>query len=96
MFALLLAAVSEGMLWLRRAYGRVARRLPQLLGAVGGLVLGASMLLQRSLLGRPDTDGATALVTDVLVSLLFGALAGGFAVLLRANSPATAPIPEGR
>jgi hypothetical protein len=98
MFMLAAALVIEVLLWLGRGRGWSARWLPQLTGAAGGVVVSLSMLVQTSMLrggggpmGRSATS-VTAVVTDVLLGLAFGALAGflaaRFAVLLHLNAPA--------
>ncbi|MFI6908371.1 hypothetical protein ACIBKY_44420 [Nonomuraea sp. NPDC050394] len=99
MFMLAAALVMEGVLWLGRKRGWPVRWLPQLTGAAGGVVVSLSILLQTSMLrggGGPGPLGrsgaVTAVVTDVLVGLAFGALAGflaaRFAVLLHLTIPA--------
>ena len=100
MFMLAAALAIEGLLWLGRGRGWSARRLPQLVGAVGGVVVSLSMLVQTSILrgwaGRGPmgqaTASATTVLIDVVIGLGFGALAGylaaRFAVLLRLNTPA--------
>jgi hypothetical protein len=100
MFMLAAALVIEALLWLGRGRGWSVRRLPQLTGAAGGVVVSLSMLVQTSMLrggagggpmGRPATS-ATTVLTDAILGLAFGALAGylaaRFAVLLRLNAPA--------
>ncbi|SNT53828.1 hypothetical protein SAMN05216276_105724 [Streptosporangium subroseum] len=100
MFMLAAALVIEALLRLGRGRGWSARRLPQLTGAAGGVVVGLSMIVQTSMLrggagggpmGRSATS-ATTVLTDAILGLAFGALAGylaaRFAVLLRLNAPA--------
>ncbi|GAB3971986.1 hypothetical protein GCM10029978_048200 [Actinoallomurus acanthiterrae] len=101
MFMLAAAVVIEVLLRLGRGRGGSGRRLPQLAGAVGGVVLSLSMLVQTSMLRGGDGPGpmgpppasATTVLTDAILGLAFGALAGHlaarFAVLLRLNTPAT-------
>ncbi|MEO3875835.1 hypothetical protein ABGB18_44240 [Nonomuraea sp. B12E4] len=100
MFMLAAALVIEGLLWLGRERGWSARRLPQLVGAAGGVVVSLSMLVQTSMLrgggGRgpmgQTTPSATTVLIDVILGLALGALAGHlaarFAVLLHLNTPA--------
>lgn len=98
-FMLAAALVIEALLSLGRGRGWSARWLPQLTGAAGGVVVSLSMVVQTSILrggggpmGRSATS-VTAVVTNVLVGLALGALAGflaaRFAVLLQLNAPAT-------
>ncbi|MFI6510469.1 hypothetical protein ACIBCT_22935 [Streptosporangium sp. NPDC050855] len=104
MFMLAAALVIEGLLRLGRGRGWSARRLPQLAGAAGGVVVSLSMLVQASMLrpgagggpmGRATTSATAvpaAVPAAVLLGLVCGALAGylaaRFAVLLRLNAPA--------
>ncbi|MFI7129491.1 hypothetical protein ACIBQ1_27590 [Nonomuraea sp. NPDC050153] len=106
MFMLAAALVIEVLLRLGRGRGWSVRRLPQLTGAAGGVVVSLSMLVQTSLLrggaggGPMDRSGtsATMVLTDAILGLAFGALAGylaaRFAVLLHLNT--TAADREGR
>ncbi|NRQ38734.1 hypothetical protein HII36_43955 [Nonomuraea sp. NN258] len=107
MFMLAAALVIEGLLRLGRARNWSARRLPQLVGAAGGVTVSLSMLVQTSMLragagrgpmGRAPTS-VTTVLADVVLGLAVGALAGylaaRFAVLLRLNTP-TAADQEGR
>ncbi len=100
MFMLAAVLVIEALLCLGRGRGWSVRRLPQLTGAAGGVVVSLSMLVQTSMLrggagggpmGRPATS-ATAMLTDAILGLAFGALAGylaaRFAVLLHLNTSA--------
>ncbi|MCO6007003.1 hypothetical protein NE236_18610 [Actinoallomurus purpureus] len=101
MFMLAAALVIEALLRLGRRRGWSGRWLPQLTGAVGGVVLSFSMLVQTSMLRGgagagpmgPSTTSATTVLTDAILGLAFGALAGylaaRFAVLLHLNAPAT-------
>jgi hypothetical protein len=101
MFMLAVAVVIEALLWLGRGRGGSGRRLPQLTGAVSGVVVSLSMLVQTSMLRGgagpgpmgPSTTSATTVLTDAILGLAFGALAGHlaarFAVLLRLNALAT-------
>ncbi|WP_433186108.1 hypothetical protein [Actinoallomurus sp. CA-150999] len=100
MFMLAAALVIEVLLRLGRRRGWSVRWLPQLTGAVGGVVLSSSMLMQTSILRGgpgagpmgPSTTSATAVLTDAILGLAFGALAGylaaRFAALLHLNIPA--------
>ncbi|BCJ51461.1 hypothetical protein Asp14428_29360 [Actinoplanes sp. NBRC 14428] len=90
MFLLVAAAVGAGVLAYGRRAGMSMRLLPQLAGAVGGLVLAFSLDLQVPLVGNGPLAAPGTLVADALAGLLFGALAGflawRFAGLLRGES----------
>ncbi|CAL9641412.1 hypothetical protein SUDANB145_06344 [Streptomyces sp. enrichment culture] len=104
MFMIVVALVIEGLLLLGRRQGWSGRRLPQLVGAVGGVLVSLSILLQNQLvsggsdgggggpMGQSGTTAGTVLI-DAVLGLAFGTLAGflaaRFAVLLRLNTPAT-------
>jgi hypothetical protein len=101
MFMLAAALVIEALLWLGGRRGWSGRWLPQLTGAVGGVVVSLSMFVQTPMLRGgagagpmgPSTTSATAVLTDTILGLAFGALAGHlaarFAVLLHLNTFAT-------
>lgn len=94
MFLLAAAAVVEIILWYGRSTARSPRWLPQVAGAVAGLVLGVSINLQYLLIGsRPFR--AETLIWDAALGLLLGALGAflgyRFASMLRAATPVPTP-----
>ncbi|WP_416980719.1 hypothetical protein [Streptomyces sp. T028] len=91
MFMGVVALVFEALLWLGRRNGWSARWLPQVVGAVGGVVVSLSMLLQENLLrggsggggggGGPMGPGGSSstvstYLTDTVLGLVCGVLAG--------------------
>ncbi|MEV4047074.1 hypothetical protein [Streptomyces sp. NPDC049744] len=86
LFAVLGAGAISALLWLGRRRGWSGRVLPQVIGAVGGLLIALSMPVQEALLGGSRSVSVDLLpmaVVGVLAGALAGYLAARFAVLLR-------------
>jgi hypothetical protein len=95
MFLIVAAAVVEGLFWLARNRTRDTRKVLPTAGAVAGLIIAATLLVQQVLTTPGAGIDAPALVIISIVGVVLGALAGflggRFTTMLRA----VAPISEG-
>ncbi|HEV7963922.1 MAG TPA: hypothetical protein VGP57_15405 [Actinoplanes sp.] len=77
MFMIGVALAVEGVLILGGRRGWSVRWMPQIAGAVGGLILVESFLVQFTLVNGDPAPGASTVLLGGILGLLFGAL-GGF------------------
>jgi hypothetical protein len=97
MFMIGVALAVEAVLLLGNRRGWSTRWTPQIAGAVGGLILIESLLVQQTLVSGDPAPDVPTLILGGLLGLLFGAL-GGFlgqrlAVILHDGLPTTMPRP---
>jgi uncharacterized membrane protein YcaP (DUF421 family) len=76
MFFIVAAVAVELFFRLARARGRNARKIMPFAGGVAGLVIGATLPLQRSLIDPTFDIAPTAILLITIIGVLLGALAG--------------------